>query len=139
MSQTSLPLAGKVALVTAAARTLGAVIASGLALAGARTALHYHRSRQAAESLAAQLCAQGCQAVAFGADGQDPAQVRALAAAVTDTWGGVDILVNKLGPYIESSSYAPGRSAASPARHLGWTLPVWDYHVGPVEGPAVQE
>jgi NAD(P)-dependent dehydrogenase (short-subunit alcohol dehydrogenase family) len=21
----------------------------------------------------------------------------------------------------------------------GWTLPVWDYHVGPVEGPAGQE
>lgn len=102
MTERTLPLAGKVALVTAASRTLGAVIAAGLAQAGARTAIHYHRSREAAESLAAQLCAQGCEAVAFGADGQDPAQVRALAAAVTSTWGGVDILVNNLGPYTDT-------------------------------------
>jgi NAD(P)-dependent dehydrogenase (short-subunit alcohol dehydrogenase family) len=102
MSEHPLPLAGKVALVTAASRTLGAAIASGLAQAGAQTAIHYFRSRESAESLASQLRAHGLQAQTFGADGQDPAQVRALAAAVSAAWGGVDILVNNLGPYTDT-------------------------------------
>ena len=102
MSQAALPLAGKVALVTAASRTLGATIAAGLAQAGARTAIHYYRSREAAESLASRLRAQGFAAQTFGADAQDPTQIRALAEAVTNTWGGVDILVNNLGPYTDT-------------------------------------
>src|SRR5262249_54618762 len=95
------PLEGKVALVTASSRYTGAFIAGALARAGAKTAVHYHGSRDLAEALVAQLRAEGCDAAAFGADGQDGSDLRRLAAEVRKQWSGVDVLVNNLGPYSE--------------------------------------
>ena len=56
---TTQPLTGKVALVTASSRYTGTVIAATLARAGAKTAIHYHRSRDEAEALAQKLRAEG--------------------------------------------------------------------------------
>ncbi len=95
-------LAGKVALVTASSRYTGAAIAATLARAGARVAIHYHASRDSAEALVQKLRAEGLEAAAFGADGQRPEAVRRLAAEVTQHYGGVDILVNNLGPYADT-------------------------------------
>jgi NAD(P)-dependent dehydrogenase (short-subunit alcohol dehydrogenase family) len=95
-------LDGKVALVTASSRYTGAFIAAALARAGARTAIHYHGSKDAAEALAAQLRAEGRQAAAFGADGENSAELRRMSAEVRQQWGGVDILVNNLGPYCDT-------------------------------------
>ncbi|HCB50208.1 MAG TPA: hypothetical protein DEP47_11975 [Chloroflexi bacterium] len=96
------PLAGKVALVTASSRYTGAVIAATLCRAGAQTAIHYHTSRHEAEALVQQLQREGLQASAFGADGRRPDEMRALAQAVCEQFGGVDILVNNLGPYADT-------------------------------------
>ncbi len=96
------PLAGKVALVTASSRYTGAVIAATLCRAGAQTAIHYHTSRHEAEALVKQLQREGLQASAFGADGRRPDEMRALAQAVCEQFGGVDILVNNLGPYADT-------------------------------------
>lgn len=95
-------LDGKVALVTASSRYTGAFIAAALARAGARTAIHYHGSRDKAEALAAQLRAEGYDVAAFGADGENPAELRRMAAEVRQQWGGVDVLVNNLGPYCDT-------------------------------------
>jgi NAD(P)-dependent dehydrogenase (short-subunit alcohol dehydrogenase family) len=96
------PLSGKVALVTASSRYTGAVIASTLARAGAHTAIHYHSSRDKAEVLVEQLRAEGLEAKAFGADGRQPEALRRMADEIRQQFGGVDILVNNLGPYADT-------------------------------------
>ena len=95
-------LDGKVALVTASSRYTGAFLAAALARAGARTAIHYHGSQDKAEALVAQLRSEGCDVAAFGADGEDSAELRRMAAGVRQQWGGVDVLVNNLGPYCDT-------------------------------------
>jgi NAD(P)-dependent dehydrogenase (short-subunit alcohol dehydrogenase family) len=55
-------LAGKAALVTGGSRGIGAAVARALAGAGANVAITYLSSRQAAESVAAELRAKGVRA-----------------------------------------------------------------------------
>lgn len=99
---TTQPLIGKVALVTASSRYTGSAIAATLARAGAKTAVHYHASRDKAEVLVQQLRAEGLEASTFGADGQWPDELRRMAGEVIQRYGGVDILVNNLGPYVDT-------------------------------------
>ena len=93
------PLAGKTAFVTASSRYLGAALATALARAGARTAIHYYRSADQALALVQKLRAEGLEAEAFGADGRNPDELRRAADDVVGRFGGVDILVNNLGPF----------------------------------------
>ena len=93
------PLIGRSALVTASSRYTGAFIARAMARAGARIAIHYFGSKDKAEALAAQLTDEGCEVATFGADGRNAADLRRMAAEIKQQWGGVDILVNNLGPY----------------------------------------
>jgi NAD(P)-dependent dehydrogenase (short-subunit alcohol dehydrogenase family) len=93
---------GKVCLVTGGSRTLGAVIVRTLATYGAKVAVNYHQSQATAQSLCTDLRAQGAQAVAIGADVTDPAQVDALISATQAQLGAVDVLVNNVGPYVDT-------------------------------------
>ncbi len=113
---TALPLEGRVALVTASSRTTGAIIASSLARAGAAAAIHYYRSRDEADALAQELCAEGFEASIFGADGRQPQELRRLAGEVVQRYGGVDILVNNLGPYADTPFLG------LPEAHWDWIL-----------------
>ena len=79
---------GKTALVTGSSRGIGAAAARALAADGWELTVHYHRSRDAALALAAELGVP-----ALEADVTDPAQVRALFAAA----GPVDLLVCSAG------------------------------------------
>ena len=85
----------KVALITGAARRIGATIARRLHDNGARVAIHYRGSAAEAEALAAKLnAARSNSAATFQADLHDTAALPELVAAVT-AWGrSVDILVN---------------------------------------------
>lgn len=86
---------GSVALVTGAGRQrLGSHIVRGLAADGFRVAVHYHRSRTEAESLVAELRAQGVTAQAFAADLRSRDAIQQLVAAVVQQWGRLDVLVN---------------------------------------------
>ena len=88
-------LEGRVALVTGAARRVGAEIATHLHAAGADVAIHYRRSDDAAAKLVARLNAVRPEsAAAFQADLLDIDSIPALVAAVTDWRGGLDVLVN---------------------------------------------
>ena len=88
-------LQGRVALVTGAARRIGAEIATQLHAAGADVCIHCRRSADEARNLADRLNAlRPDSAAAFRADLLDTASLPALIAEVTDWRGGLDILVN---------------------------------------------
>ena len=88
-------LEGRVALITGAARRVGAEIATHLHRAGADVCIHYRRSAADADGLVARLNAlRPDSAAAFQADLLDTASLPALIDAVTDWRGGLDILVN---------------------------------------------
>lgn len=82
------------ALITGAARRLGAHMAERLAAAGFRVALHYHASATPAHELAARIRAQGgiCEPVAGNL--AQPDGVRAVWAAAVERLGPIALLVN---------------------------------------------
>ena len=102
-------LENKVAIVTGASRGLGKAIAMSFARAGAKVVLAA-RSRQDIEQNAADLRAEGKEAVTFACDVSDPAQVEALARFAIQTYGHFDIWVNNAGvagPYGATFDLAP--------------------------------
>ncbi len=85
---------GKVALVTGAGLRVGRALALALGDAGCRVAVHYGRSETDAQETASLIQSMGSQAVTIQADLEDATQVAALAAAVEDQLGPIEILVN---------------------------------------------
>ena len=88
-------LAGKTALITGAARRVGAEIARTLHAAGANTVLHYRSSSEDAAELAREFNHErpGSAALVSG-DLLEIDQLPALATAAAQAFGGLDILVN---------------------------------------------
>ncbi len=90
-------LEGKVSLVTGASRGLGRTIARRLATLGARVAINYLTSDQAAASLAREINDGGGEAALLKANVADATAVRAMTRQIVDRWGKIDILVNNAG------------------------------------------
>ena len=90
-------LTGKVAIVTGAARGIGAAIARALAAEGARVVVNYNRSAEAASNLVADIESNGGSAIALQADVAERAQVEEMVKATVAAFGTVDILVNNAG------------------------------------------
>lgn len=92
-------LQDKVAIVTGAARGIGAGVALKLAEAGAHVVITYvsEGSRQKAEDLVAQMQAMGVQAKAYQSNAGDFAACELLVNDVVKTFGGVDVCVNNAG------------------------------------------
>lgn len=89
---------GRVALVTGGAGVVGSAICRALALEGAAVAVAFHRSEQKAQALVDDLRASGARAGAWRADIRDGRDVAALEAAVRETLGPIDVLVNNAAP-----------------------------------------
>jgi len=89
-------LDGRFALVTGAAKRIGAVIARTLHAAGANVAIHYNRSAADADQLAAELNRKRAKsAFTVAADMRDIAAVERMAAQVLERTGNrLDVLVN---------------------------------------------
>jgi pteridine reductase len=88
-------LDGQWALVTGAAKRIGAVIASTLHDAGANVVIHYHRSAADAEQLAARLnSSRKDSAFTVGADVRDVAALERMAENVVARTSRLDVLVN---------------------------------------------
>lgn len=84
-----------IALVTGAGKRLGRAMALYLADRGYDVAVHYNRSSEAAEEVAALIREMGRRAVAVGADLTDEAATQALMPQVLGGLGGpVTVLVN---------------------------------------------
>jgi NAD(P)-dependent dehydrogenase (short-subunit alcohol dehydrogenase family) len=90
-------LVGKRALVTGAARGIGAAIALALADRGADVAITYERSAERAAEVVRSIEQKGRRGLAIQADSADAAAVKRSVDAAVDGLGGLDILVNNAG------------------------------------------
>ncbi|WP_119419309.1 SDR family oxidoreductase [Desertibaculum subflavum] len=82
------------ALVTGAGQRIGRAIALDLAQAGYAVALHCHRSRLAADELAAEIMTSGGNAAVIVADLADTAAVQRIVPQAAQAVGPLDVLVN---------------------------------------------
>jgi 3-oxoacyl-[acyl-carrier protein] reductase len=87
-------LAGKVALVTGAARNIGRAIARSLAAGGAAVMVNANTSRAEAEQTVAMIKSAGGRAALRIADVTDAAAVSAMVDAAVKEFGRLDFLVN---------------------------------------------
>jgi len=88
------PLAGKVALITGAARGIGRACARKLAAGGCDIVANYYNSHQEAEDLCAELRAQGRRALAVQGSVGVPDSVDEMFAAIGAEFDRLDIVVS---------------------------------------------
>ena len=91
-------LMNKVVIVTGASRGLGAQIAHKMAAAGASVCVNYLSSKEAAETVVADIVAAGGQAFAYQADVTELEQMQEMAKEVVARYGRIDVLVNNALP-----------------------------------------
>jgi 3-oxoacyl-[acyl-carrier protein] reductase len=95
-------LAGKVALVTGAARNIGRAIARSLAAGGASVMVNARTSRAMAEETVAMIQQASGTAALHIADVTDASQVAALVEATLKRFGRLDVLVNNAAVRMET-------------------------------------
>jgi pteridine reductase len=94
--------AGKVAIVTGAARRVGKAIALALAGRGAHVAITYRRSESEAHQTVREIEARGVRGMAVRADITRSAEVNAMVDRVLAGFGRIDILVNNASNYYKT-------------------------------------
>lgn len=114
MKQVS-PQDAPVALVTGAARRIGAALAEALHGRGYRVLIHYRNNGDAAGALCERLNAvRADSARSLGAALEQAGEARRIAAEAEAAWGGIDVLVNN------ASSFYP--TPLAEATEADWDL-----------------
>jgi 3-oxoacyl-[acyl-carrier protein] reductase len=93
----TLPLAGRVALVTGSSRGIGRATALRLAQMGADVAINYRNDQAGAQAVVAEIEALGRRSVATQADVSLEADVTRMGAEIESALGAITILVNNAG------------------------------------------
>jgi 3-oxoacyl-[acyl-carrier protein] reductase len=94
-------LRGKAVLVTGASTGIGAAVAQGFGRQGARVAVHYRQSRDAAEAVAAAIRAAGGEALTLQGDVTERSALERVIAATVEGFGRLDVLVNNAGDVVK--------------------------------------
>src|SRR5687768_10655269 len=92
-ADSSLPLAGKTALVIGGSRGIGRAIVERFAADGAAVVFSYVERKQAAEELVDAIARRGGRAVSARADLASSEEIRALFDEAEKALGGLDIVV----------------------------------------------
>jgi 3-oxoacyl-[acyl-carrier protein] reductase len=129
------PLAGKVALVTGAYRSIGRAIAERLSRDGASVIVHYRTHEQEAQEVVSALRTQGGTALAMHADLTDTGAIRHLFEEVLAQFGQLDIVVANAGvplrsPIVEVTEAQFDQVFAVNTRSVFFTLQEAARHVG---------
>ncbi len=106
MTEASLPLAGRTALVTGSGRNIGRAIALGLAAQGANVVVNGHSDRASVDAVVAEIHAAGGKALAHMADVGRDEEVAGMVDASAQHFGALDIVVSNVGirrkqPFLE--------------------------------------
>lgn len=96
----TLPLAGKVALITGSSRGIGRGIALELGLRGASVVVNYAKGRDAAESVVKEIESYGSHAIAIQADVSKPESISDMFKQAMSHFGKIDIVVSNSGTEI---------------------------------------
>jgi len=91
------PLAGKIVLVTGAAKRIGRAIALTLADSGANVAITYLGSQLEAETTVQAIVEYDVDAFAVRCDLRDPESIEQAVISVIEEFGQIDVLVNNAG------------------------------------------
>lgn len=84
----------KVVLISGASRGIGAAMAKKFASEGAFVVVNYLKNQQLAEDVVKEIVSLGGQAVAIQADVRDTCQVNEMILQITESFGGIDVVVN---------------------------------------------
>jgi 3-oxoacyl-[acyl-carrier protein] reductase len=90
----TLPLSGKVVLITGASRGIGAAAAKRVAQRGASVVINFKQNRQQAQVVLEEVEQAGSKGMIFQADVTERSQVEEMGLAVRNHLGSVDVVVN---------------------------------------------
>ena len=83
----------RVIIITGASGGLGQAIAQPFGRAGCRIVVHYHRNKETAKKLAADLERLGAESMLFQADVRSLPEMNSMTEAVLNRWDRLDVLI----------------------------------------------